>query len=313
LHSRQATLTLQSAALCCGEHKREDRNKVQALDYAAPQTLDEAISLLNNGGETARVLAGGTDVIVQAREHRRNISLMVDVKHIAELCELGFQPDGGLKVGAAVPCDTIYTDDRIRREFPALVDSASLIGGIQIQSRASLGGNLCNSSPAADSIPTLIVLDGVCQIAGPSGRREVPVEQFCTGPGRNVLQKGELLVSITFPAPKPHSGAAFQRFIPRNEMDIAVVNCAASVVLDAAGQRIEGAKLALGAVAPTPLLVTAAADAIGPEAYERAAEAARQAANPITDMRGSIAQRKHLAGVFAKRVLEQAVQRAQGG
>jgi carbon-monoxide dehydrogenase medium subunit len=297
--------------------QREDSH-VQALDYAAPRTLDEAISLLRSGGDTARVLAGGTDVIVQAREHRRNISLMVDVKHVAELSELTFTGDGGLKVGAAVPCQTIYSDERVRREFPALVDSASLIGGIQIQSRASLGGNLCNSSPAADSIPTLIVLGGVCQIAGPNGRREVPVEQFCTGPGRNVLQPGELLVSITFPTPQPKSGAAFQRFIPRNEMDIAVVNCAVAVQLDGSGQRIESARLSLGAVAPTPLLVEAAGQAlagqpVGAEAYEKAAEVARQAASPITDMRGSIPQRRHLAGVLAKRVLEQAVQRAQGG
>ena len=291
---------------------------MQALDYAAPRTLDEAISLLKNGGETARVLAGGTDVIVQAREHRRNISLMVDVKHIAELADLSFQSDGSVKIGAAVPCQTIYTDERIQREYPALVDSASLIGGIQIQSRASLGGNLCNSSPAADSIPTLIALSGTCQIAGPGGTREVPVEQFCTAPGRNVLQPGELLVSLTFPAPKANSGAAFQRFIPRNEMDIADVNCAVSVVLDGSRQRIESARLSLGAVAPTPLLVEAAGtalagQAVGPAAYERAAEAARQAASPITDMRGSIAQRRHLAGVLARRVTEQAVQRAQGG
>jgi carbon-monoxide dehydrogenase medium subunit len=287
------------------------------FDYVAPSTVDDAVGVLAQHGAAACVLAGGTDIIIQERERRRRVGMMVDVKKIAELREITHTGDGGLRIGAAAPCAQIYRDAEIRRRFPALIESASLIGGIQIQSRASLGGNLCNSSPAADSIPTLIVLGATCEIAGSGGRRTVPVESFCTGPGQNVLKPGELLVALIFPAPAAHSGAAFERFIPRNEMDIAVANAAASVTLSADGSRFESARVAVGAVAPTPLLVAGAAEAlaghaVGADAIARAADAARAAATPITDMRGSIEQRKHLAGVLVTRVLNKAVERAKG-
>jgi carbon-monoxide dehydrogenase medium subunit len=289
--------------------------RVRAIEYAAPSTVEEAIAILAQHGSQARMLSGGTDIIVQTREGRRDVSVLVDAKKIPETTELRFEPDGSLLIGAAVPCAEIYENPEIQQRFPALVDSAALIGGIQIQSRASLGGNLCNSSPAADSIPTLIALRAVCQIAGPKGRRELPVDQFCTGPGRNALGDDELLVSLTFPAPQPNSGAAFERFIPRNEMDIAVTNAAAAVVLSADGRTFQSARIAVGAVAPTPLLVQAAGDAlagqpVSKESIERAAELAGEAARPISDMRGSVAQRKHLAKVLTRRVLETAVQRA---
>jgi CO/xanthine dehydrogenase FAD-binding subunit len=289
---------------------------VRAVEYAAPASVEEAVAILARHGAEARMLSGGTDIIVQAREGRRNVAVFVDAKTIPEANELRFEPDGSLHVGAAVPCAVIYENEEVARRYPALIDSASLIGGIQIQSRASLGGNLCNSSPAADSIPTLIVLGAVCHIAGPNGRREVPVEQFCTGPGRNVLREDEMLVALTFPAPKARGGASFERFIPRNEMDIAVTNAAASVVLSDDGRTFESARIAVGAVAPTPLLVEAAGAAlagqpVSRESMERAADLAGEAARPITDMRGSVAQRKHLAKVLTRRVLEKAVQRAQ--
>lgn len=290
---------------------------MQAIEYLAPASLDEVIKILASRGAAARVLAGGTDVIIQAREGRRNVGVMVDVKHVAETTELTLAADGSLRIGAATACARIYGDAAIAKAFPALIDSASLIGGIQIQSRASLGGNLCNSSPAADSIPTLIALGAVCEIAGPGGRRTLAVEDFCTAPGRNALQDGELLVALTFPAPKPNSGAAFERFIPRNEMDIAVVNAAANVTLSADGSTFESARIALGAVAPTPLFVKAAGDAlagkpVSEETIAAAAAAASAAAKPITDMRGSAAQRTHLAGVLTKRVINKAIERAKG-
>ena len=289
---------------------------MQPIDYVVPGTIDEAVSALAAGGATARVLAGGTDVIIQAREGRKDVRVMVDVKRIAETAELRLNADGSLRIGASVPCARIYADPEVRRRFPALIDSASLIGGIQIQSRASLGGNLCNASPAADSIPTLIALGATCEIAGPNGRRTLPVEQMCTGPGQSALQPGELLVALTLPPPPVNSGAAFERFIPRNEMDIAVTNAAASVVLSADGARFESARVAVGAVAPTPLLVLAAGEAlagqpVSDEAITRAAAAATAAANPITDMRGSAAQRKHLAGVLTGRVIRKAIERAK--
>ncbi len=290
---------------------------MQAIEYIAPASLDDAIKVLAAHGATARVLAGGTDVIIQAREGRRNVGVMVDVKNIAETTALVLSKDGSLRVGAATPCAVIYANKDVVKRFPALIDSASLIGGIQIQSRASLGGNLCNSSPAADSIPTLIALGAVCEIAGPKGHRTVPVEDFCTAPGQNVLQSGELLVAMTFPAPAARSGAAFERFIPRNEMDIAVVNAAASVTLSADGSKFESGRIAIGAVAPTPLFVKAAGDAlagkpVSAETIDAAAAAASAAAKPITDMRGSAAQRTHLTGVLTRRVINKAVERARG-
>lgn len=291
---------------------------MQAKEYVAAQTVEEAVAALGrNGGTTARALAGGTDLIVMVRENRRNVDVMVDVKTIPELTEVRLDASG-LTLGAAAPCWKIYEDPAVAKAYPALIDSASLIGGTAIQGRASLGGNLCNSSPAADSIPTLIALSGVCTIAGPNGRRTVPVEEFCTGPGQNVLAPGELLVSIHFPAPTANSGARFLRFIPRNEMDIAVVNAAVWVQLDADKSRIERARVAIGAVAPTPLLVREAAAAIAgqgvdPESLKKVEEPVRAAARPISDMRGTIAQRKHLVGVIARRALEGAVARAQEG
>ncbi|HZQ35784.1 MAG TPA: xanthine dehydrogenase family protein subunit M [Dehalococcoidia bacterium] len=290
---------------------------MQPIEYQAPQTVREAVGLLQGGGENARVLAGGTDVIVQVREGRRpNVSLLVDVKKIPELTSITFDQQRGLRIGAATPCYRIYENELVARLYPALIDSSSLIGGTAIQGRASLGGNLCNASPAADTIPTLIVLGGIAQIAGPEGTREVPVEQFCVAPGRTVLQPGEMLVALHFPTPQPRSGARFLRFIPRNEMDIAVVNAAAAVQLDESRNRITAARLAVGAVAPTPLFLDEASAAlVGQEANEasiqRAAEIAMAAARPIEDMRGGIGQRKHLVGVMVRRALAGAVERAK--
>jgi carbon-monoxide dehydrogenase medium subunit len=231
--------------------------------------------------------------------------------------ELSYDPQAGLRLGAAVPCHKIYNNATIAHAYPGLMDAFTLIGGTQIQGRASIGGNLCNSSPAADSIPPLIVHHTVCVIAGPNGRREVPVEQFCTGPGRNVLQRGEFLVSFRIPAPPKNFGAHYQRFIPRNEMDIAVVGVGSAVVLSEDRTAITAARIALGAVAPTPLLAEEAAAAlvgkpISDTTIAAAAEAARAAARPISDMRGTVEQRRHLVGVLTRRTLQGAIARAKG-
>jgi CO/xanthine dehydrogenase FAD-binding subunit len=284
--------------------------------YIPATSLDQAIQALQEGGEFARVLSGGTDVIVQAREGRRNVAMLVDIKNIPEANELKFDPQEGLTLGATVPCYRIYGSEMVQRLYPGLIDSASLIGGVQIQSRASLGGNLCNSSPAADSIPTLIALEATCLIAGAHGTRRVPVEEFCIGPGQNQLQPGELLVSLHFPPPKPRSGARFLRFIPRNEMDIAVANAAVSLTLNERRDTITWGRVAVGAVAPTPLLVPEAGEALAgapatSEGLAKAVEAAREAARPITDMRGSNAQRRHLVGVLVRRAGEGAIERAK--
>ena len=290
---------------------------MHVIEYQRPETLDEAVRILAGAGEQGRVLAGGTDLIVQLREGRRpNVNLVVDVKKVAEVNELGFDAQRGLTIGAAVPCYHIYANRDVAEKYPALIDSAALIGGTAIQGRATLGGNMCTASPAADTVPTIIALGGQCIIAGPKGRRSVPAEDFATAPGRTCLQDGEMLVAIQFPAPAAHSGARFNRFIPRNEMDIAVVNAAASLTLDGDGRTIRAARVAVGAVAPTCLYISAAGEALvgqeaGAAAFQKAAEAAMDAAKPIFDMRGTISQRRHLVGVMTRRALEGALARAR--
>jgi carbon-monoxide dehydrogenase medium subunit len=289
--------------------------ELHAFDYVAAQTVEEAVSLLAEKGDAAKVLAGGTDLIVQVREGRRSPELIVDVKKIPDTNVLSYSPQSGLTLGAAVPCHRIYGDATIAAAYPGLVDAFSLVGGTQIQGRASVGGDLCNFSPAADTIPALIVHRAVAVIAGRSGTREVAVENFCTGPGRNVLQNGEFLVSLKIPAPPRGFGACYLRFIPRNEMDIAVVGTGSSVVLSADGATITSARVALGAVAPTPIMVDTSAIAGQPAneaTINAAAEASMAAARPISDMRGTVEQRRHLSGVLTRRTLQKAIARARG-
>jgi xanthine dehydrogenase FAD-binding subunit len=287
------------------------------FEYYAPATLAEATALLGRHNGTAKVLAGGTDILVQLREGLRQAEVVVDVKRIPELTELAFSPQTGLRLGASVPCYRLYDHPEIKRAYSALTDSAHIIGGWQIQSRASIGGNLCNSSPAGDSIPSLLALDATAIVVGPQGTREIPTREFCTAPGRNVLQAGELLATIAIPASAARSGSAYERFIPRNEMDIAVVGAASWVRLSAAGDRIDDARIAVGAVAPTARYAEEASRSLIGQApteqvFLRAGELARQVASPITDMRGTTEYRVHLVGVLVKRTLAKAVERARG-
>ena len=290
---------------------------MEAIDYIAPSTLDEALQAMAANGDRARPIAGGTDILVQLRGGRHSLDLLVDVKNIPELNALSYSPQTGLTLGAATPCYRIYQDEAVASTYPGLIDSAFLIGSIQIQGRASIGGNLCNSAPSADAIPAVIALDGVCNIVGPNGARQVAAEDFCTAPGRNVLEPGELLVSVTMPVPQANSGANYLRFIPRNEMDIAVAGVGSSVVLDASGQNFVSARIALASVAPTPVFCKDAADSlagkpVSDEAIEEAAQKAMGDARPITDMRGTIRQRTHLVGVLTRRTLNNAIKRARG-
>lgn len=286
------------------------------FEYERPASLAEALSLMARHNGHARPLAGGTDLIDQMRLGRHRPGALIDVKRIAELNVLAADADG-LHVGAAVPCCRIAEHPLVNQQYAALVDSCRIIGGIQIQSRASVGGNLCNSGPAADSTPSLIALQGVCVIAGPAGTRRVPVERFCTGPGQNVLEPGELLVEICFPPRPPHSGSHYRRLIPRNEMDIAVVGVGAAVELDESGRTIRVARIGLGAVAPTPLWAEEAGALLAGQPaddvqFARAAESARKIVAPITDMRGTREYRVHVTGVLVQRVLRAAVARARG-
>ena len=289
---------------------------MRAIDYVAPTSLSEAVSVLSANGDRARPLAGGTDIIVQLRGGRRELDVLVDAKKIPELNQIELN-DSGLRLGAAVPCFEIYQNQAVAAAYPGLIDAANLIGSIQIQGRASIGGNLCNAAPSGDSIPPVITLGGEAHINGPNGWRAVAAEDFCTGPGRNVLEPGEILVGIQIPAPVANSGTAYLRFIPRNEMDIAVAGVSSSVVLDASGQTIQSARIALASVGPTPVLATAAGDslagkAVSDEAIAEAGRLASEAATPITDMRGTIRQRHHLVDVLTRRTLNIAIRRARG-
>ena len=259
-------------------------------------------------------MAGGTDLIIHLRAKVFELDRVVNIKKIPELNQITISEKDGLTLGAAVPCYLIYDHPEVKRWYPALYDSAFLIGGIQIQGRASIGGNMCNAAPSADAIPSIIAYDGVCVLEGPNGQREVPASEFCTAPRKTVMRDGEMLVSIKFPPPKAGSGAHYLRFIPRNEMDIAVVGVGASVVLK--NGTIESARIALASVGPTPIVATEAANGLAgkpanEESIAQAAEAAKGAATPITDMRGTIKQRTHLVGVLTKRALTKAIERAR--
>ena len=290
---------------------------MQSFDYVAPTSVDEVLALLAHKNGDAKILCGGTDLLVQLREGRQKASLVIDVKHIPELTQITFDPLAGLRIGAAAACHEICSDPNVSRRYPGLVDGIQLIGGVQIQSRASVGGNLCNASPAADAIPALIVHKAICNIIGPGGSRAMPVEQFCLAPGRNALQAGEFLSSVSVPTPKDKFGAAYLRFIPRNEMDIAVVGAGASVVLDEDGTGFVSARIALGAVAATPLFASEAGAFLAgkPVTRENIRESARMAqsiARPITDLRGTAEHRKHLCAVLVERALNIAIERAGG-
>ena len=287
---------------------------MNSIDYIRPTTIDEAVSLLAKYKDKARVLAGGTDLIVQMRGGRYQIDVVIDGKHIEELNQLTYSKQNGLTIGAAVPCHRIYGDAKIAEAYPGIMDSASLIGGIQIQGRASLGGNLMNAAPSADSIPTLIAHNAVANIASTKGTRSEPVENICSGPGRTNLATGEILVSISVPAPSKGFGARYIRFTPRNEMDIAVAGAGVSVQLN--NGKVQAARVALSSVAPTPLFVEAAGNALlgkepSDENIQAAAELAKEAATQITEMRGTAEFRKHLCEVLTRRALHTAVERAR--
>jgi carbon-monoxide dehydrogenase medium subunit len=254
---------------------------------------------------------------VQLRENRRRAELLIDVKNIPELTAIHYDEQAGLWLGAAASCRAICRNRSVREHYPGLVDAIQLIGGVQIQYRASVGGNLCNASPAADSIPALIVHEAACVVANQTGRREIPVEQFCLAPGKNSLQSGEILVAVSIPPPRENFGAHYLRFIPRNEMDIAVAGAGAAVALDDSRQKFLWARVALGAVAPTPLFVEEAGTflvgkEITQETIQEAAEIAQAAARPISDLRGTAEHRRQLCAVLTRRALNKAIERAKG-
>jgi carbon-monoxide dehydrogenase medium subunit len=281
--------------------------------YESPESIESAVALLANGVGT-RILAGGTDLLVQLRAGLIEPELVVDIKNIRATREITAE-NGGYRVGAAVSGAELGEHKDLKRAWPGVVEAVELIGSTQIQGRASMGGNLCNASPAADSVPALIAAGALCTVAGPGGQREVPVEEICTGPGQTSLGKGEFVVSLFLPRRAPRSGDAYLRFIPRTEMDIAVVGAGVNLSLDETGV-CSAARVVLGAVAPTAMLVPEAGAALAGTRLEEAdlqamAAAASAACKPIDDKRGTVAYRVKVAGVIARRACAIAIERAR--
>ena len=283
------------------------------VNYQAPTTVDDAVKLLAGASGIAKILSGGTDLLVQLKSGRLKPDLIIDTKRIPGL--IGIREEGDAWViGAATPGVMLSEHKQLEHAFPGVVEGVDLIGSMQIQGRCSLAGNLCNASPAADSVPPLITARGIAIVAGPNGRREVPVEKIVTGPGQTSLAKGEFVVEFRLPKPKQRQSDAYLRFIPRTEMDIAVVGCAVNVTLDAGGTCTE-ARVCLGAVAPTQVVVDDAAKALIGHKLDDATlqnldAAAQRACKPINDKRGTIEYRTKVAGVLARRTAAIAFDRA---
>jgi carbon-monoxide dehydrogenase medium subunit len=285
------------------------------IRYMAPQTLDEAIGAFAAAGSAARILAGGTDLLVQMRAGVVQPGLIVDIKKIAEMTRIEETADGGFRIGAAVSGMALAEHPRFRKIWPGVLEAVNLIGSKQVQGRASAGGNLCNGSPAGDSVPAMVAAGAIVTVQGPNGRRELPVEQVPAGPGRTNLQPGEILISFALPPQPPGSSDAYLRMIPRTEMDIAVVGCGVSLTMK--DGVCTAARVGLGAVAPTVLLVEPAARALigsrlDEAALAKAAAACSAACRPIDDKRGTIVYRTKVAGVLLKRTTAIAAKRAGG-
>lgn len=284
-----------------------------APDYVSATTIDEAVAALASAGEGARLLAGGTDLLVQMRTGRVKPAAIIDLKRIPEITQIRETADG-FEIGAAASAASITEHQALAAAWPGVVEAAGLIGSTQIQGRASLGGNLCNASPAADSVPALIAAGAVCVIQGSAGRREAPVECIHAGPGKTTLARDEILVAFRLPKPAPRSADAYLRLIPRTEMDIAVVGAGVALTLDEGGA-CTAARVGIGAVAPTALLVAEAADAligtsVDGAALEKMQAAISAACNPISDKRGTKEYRTRTATVLARRAALIAKERA---
>lgn len=288
---------------------------MEPMRYEAPESVDAAVSMLAGASGNARVLAGGTDLLVQLRAGMIEPALVVDIKHIEETRAI--TPEGGgFRVGSAVSGAELNEHDGVMALWPGVCEAVELIGSTQIQGRATLGGNLCNASPAGDTIPALIANAAICHIAGPNGQRELAVEDFVVGVGENALTADEVLLGLKFAAPAANTGDAYLRFIPRTEMDIAVVGAGVSVTLDGDGL-CTAARVGIGAVAPTALLVPAAADALmgstlGEAALAAAGEACTAASSPISDKRGTADYRRKVVAVLCRRAAKIAGERAKG-
>jgi carbon-monoxide dehydrogenase medium subunit len=289
------------------------------FDYFEPTSLDEASGLLREGKGARRPLAGGTDIVIQLRRRVARTEGLVNLKRIPELSGWTCEPGRGLRLGACTPMRDLETSAAVGERFPSIREALQVVGSLQLRNIASVGGNMCNASPSADTAPPLMALGAAASLWSDESRREtVSVENFFEGPGASVLGAGGLLLAVEVPEPEPLTGDAFERFTPRSAMDIAIASAAAAVTLDAAGQRVRAVRIALGAVAPTPIRALRAEDLVRekepmPKLLEWAGAAAMEECRPIDDIRGTAAYRKELIRILVQRVLRQAVERARAG
>ena len=282
--------------------------------YLSPKTVDEAVNLYSKNQGQSKILAGGTDLLVQIRSGVISPETIIDIKNIKEISEIKNNGEGSFTIGAAVSGASLEENEEFKDYWPGVLEALRLIGSEQIQGRASLGGNLCNASPAGDSVPALIASGATANVQGPNGKRNLPVEEIHAGPGKTNLKNDEILINFDFPTKEQGSADAYLRMIPRTEMDIAVVGCAVNITMDE--DTCINARVALGAVAPTAVLVNKAAKLlIGTklenDVIEKAAKCCEDACNPINDKRGTIFYRKRVSGVLFKRALKIAVERAK--
>jgi carbon-monoxide dehydrogenase medium subunit len=285
-------------------------------DYLEPHTLKQAISLLQRHGDQARIVAGSTDFLVRWRQGSWRPQYVVNIQHIPGLNRISYSPRNGLRLGALVTVQTLETHPVVREKYPALATGATSFAGVQVRNLATVGGNICNASPAGDTLPALLAFDAQCRIVGPDGERWMSLDQFFVGPGRTALQPGEILTELQLPPPLPNSGSLYIKHSPRGAMDIAAIGVASAVSLEDGGRVCRDVKIALGAVAPTPMRAYSAEDmlrgqAITPGLIEAAAQEAQNRATPIDDVRATAMYRKTIVGVLAQRTLERAVDMAR--
>lgn len=292
---------------------------MRTFDYFAPTSLDEALTFLGRSESGARPLAGGTDIVIQMKEAATRFpypKALVNLLGVPELRGVDFDPDHGLRLGATATMTDIAGSAEVRDKYAAVAEGAGIVGSVQTMNMATVGGNLCNAAPSADTAPPLLAFDAEVLVAGPGGRRTVPLVEFFRGPGQTILDDGEILVEVRLPPIEPRTGSAYSRHTPRKQMDIAAVGVAAALTLDDSGS-ITKARVALGAVAPAPMRAREAEEALagekpGDEAFARTAEIAASECSPISDVRGSADFRRHLVRVMTERMLRLAAERAGG-
>ena len=289
---------------------------MRRFEYLEARTLRQAVRMLQQHGQQARIVAGSTDFLVRWRAGFWHPDYVVNIQHVPGLSRVAYSARNGLRLGALVTIQTLEQHPAIRRHYPALAAAAASFAGVQVRNLATVGGNICNASPSGDTLPALLVYGAECRLSGPDGNRQMPLDELFTGPGQTVLAQDEVLTEITLPPPSRNTGSLYIKHSPRGAMDIATVGVASAVSVDGSGVCTD-ASIALGAVAPTPLRARGAEDmlrgrTLGPELLQAAAEQAMSQASPIDDVRGTASYRREMVGVLTRRTLERAAEAAMG-